>query len=79
MRGALHVDPRAGAWQPGSDAVGYALEKGEQGSTAELFPPLLAAGLRVLIYNGIYVRVSRAQSRRCVSAVRAQCACRVNE
>ena len=53
VRAALNVDPAAGPWTFTSEAVAYALEEGEQNSTAHLFPALFEQ-LRVLLYNGIY-------------------------
>ena len=53
VRAALHVAARTPAWQPGSDEVGFLLERGEQGSVRQLFPPLLEH-LHVLIYNGVF-------------------------
>lgn len=53
VRAALHVDPAAPAWSDTSKRVGRLLEKGEQDSAADLYPPLFEQ-LPVLIYNGIY-------------------------
>jgi carboxypeptidase C (cathepsin A) len=53
VRAALHVDPAAPAWAETSKRVGYLLERGEQDSVADLYPPLFEC-LPVLIYNGIY-------------------------
>ena len=55
VRAALHVDPSKGQWEPGSDLVGAALERGEQAADASLYQRLLTgAQIRVLIYSGVY-------------------------
>lgn len=53
VRQALHVDPRVKNFQTFSAAVAERLEIGEQDSVAFLYPKILAAGVRVLIYNGL--------------------------
>jgi cathepsin A (carboxypeptidase C) len=53
VRDALHVSPDANAWTDSSDIVAKILERGEQNSSADLFPQLFKK-LRVLIYNGLY-------------------------
>ncbi len=53
VREALHVSPKVGPWTEGSDIIADILERGEQDSCAELYPPLFEQ-LRVLIYNGLY-------------------------
>ena len=53
VRTALHVDAATSAWEFTSAAVAFALEEGEQNSTAHLFPPLFEQ-IRVLLYNGIF-------------------------
>lgn len=53
VRAALHVSPEVGPWKDTSDIVASILERGEQDSSAPLFPPLFDR-LRVLIYNGVY-------------------------
>jgi carboxypeptidase C (cathepsin A) len=53
VRRALHVDPSAKAWKDTAKRVGHLLEKGEQDSAADLYPPLFEH-LQVLIYNGVY-------------------------
>jgi carboxypeptidase C (cathepsin A) len=52
VREALHADTTL-PWVDESAIVGELLERGEQGSTAHLFPRLFEE-LRVLIYNGVY-------------------------
>lgn len=53
VREVLHVSPMVGPWKPTSDVVAGILERGEQDSSAHLFPKLFE-NIRVLIYNGIY-------------------------
>jgi carboxypeptidase C (cathepsin A) len=53
VRKALHVDPRVGAFNTSGKEAAHVLEIGEQDSVAELYPALLAQGVRVLIYNGL--------------------------
>lgn len=53
VRKALHVSPDVGPWTDTADIVAKILERGEQNSSAHLFPRLFAE-IRVLIYNGIY-------------------------
>ncbi len=53
VRAALHVSPDVGPWQDTSDIVASILERGEQDSSAPLFPALFER-IRVLVYNGIY-------------------------
>jgi carboxypeptidase C (cathepsin A) len=53
VRAALHVSPDVGPWHDTSDIVASILERGEQDSSAPLFPALFER-IRVLIYNGIY-------------------------
>ena len=68
VRKALFVDPRyfknscnyirVPGWTPESDEVGYILEEGEQGSSADLFVELLE-NYRVLIYNGKFLPIQQ--------------------
>ncbi len=53
VRDALHVSPLVGPWKDSSTIIGDILERGEQNSSAHLFPRLFAS-MPVLIYNGIY-------------------------
>lgn len=60
VREALHLDCSNNStaddcpmWAASSAKVGYLLERGEEGSTAPLFPALISS-LRVLVYNGIF-------------------------
>ena len=53
VRKALHVDPRVKQFSSFSKMAANTLEIGEQDSVAHLYPQLLAAGVRVLIYNGL--------------------------
>lgn len=53
VRDALHVSPQVGRWKDSSTIVGDILERGEQNSSARLFPRLFAT-MPVLIYNGLY-------------------------
>jgi carboxypeptidase C (cathepsin A) len=53
VRDALHVSPLAGPWTDTSSIVADILERGEQDSSAHLFPKLIET-IRVLIYNGLY-------------------------
>jgi carboxypeptidase C (cathepsin A) len=53
VRDALHVAPDAPQWSETSKRVGYLLERGEQDSVADIYPPLFET-IPVLIYNGIY-------------------------
>ncbi|WP_133128690.1 S10 family serine carboxypeptidase-like protein [Legionella nagasakiensis] len=53
VRKALHVDSRVAEFKTFSTKAAYILEVGEQDSVADLYPILLAAGIRVLIYNGL--------------------------
>ncbi|NVK86910.1 MAG: S10 family peptidase [Gammaproteobacteria bacterium] len=53
VREALHVSPNVGPWQDSSEIVANILERGEQNSSAHLFPELFE-NIRVLIYNGLY-------------------------
>ncbi len=53
VRNALHIDSRIEKFSNSSDSVAYALEIGEQDSVANLYPILLAAGIRIWIYNGL--------------------------
>ncbi|MCL9685560.1 S10 family peptidase [Legionella maioricensis] len=53
VRQALHVDPRVQQFKTFSERVAKRLEIGEQDSVANLYPVILAAGVRVLIYNGL--------------------------
>ncbi|CEG55516.1 Carboxypeptidase [Legionella fallonii LLAP-10] len=53
VRKALHVDPRIKKFKSFSKMASDLLEIGEQDSVAPLYPQLLAAGVRVLIYNGL--------------------------
>jgi carboxypeptidase C (cathepsin A) len=53
VRAALHVSPDVGPWKGTSDIVASILERGEQDSSASLFPALFER-IRVLIYNGVY-------------------------
>jgi cathepsin A (carboxypeptidase C) len=53
VRAALHVSPDVGPWADTSDIVASILERGEQDSSAPLFPALFES-IRVLIYNGVY-------------------------
>jgi carboxypeptidase C (cathepsin A) len=53
VRETLHVDPSVGPWVDESPEVAAILERGEQGSSAHLFPRLFDR-LRVLVYNGVF-------------------------
>ena len=53
VRKALHVDRRIGAFSLSSKPVAVAFARGEQDSAAHLFSLLLAAQVRVLVYNGL--------------------------
>lgn len=53
VRHALHVDKRIQQFNNFSKQVADQLEIGEQDSVADLYPKILAAGIRVLIYNGL--------------------------
>ena len=53
VREALYVSPLAGSWTESSEIVADILERGEQNSSAHLFPKLIET-IRVLIYNGLY-------------------------
>lgn len=53
VRKALHVDPRVKKFSSFSKMAADILEVGEHDSMAPLYPQLLAAGVRVLIYNGL--------------------------
>ncbi len=53
VRKALHVDARAGKFKTFSDQVSDQLQIGEQDSLADLYPKLLAAGIRIWLYNGL--------------------------
>jgi carboxypeptidase C (cathepsin A) len=53
VRDALHVSPLVGPWTESSIIVADILERGEQDSSAHLFPKLIET-IRVLIYNGLY-------------------------
>ncbi|MCP4748345.1 MAG: S10 family peptidase [Desulfobacteraceae bacterium] len=53
VRQALFVDPSVTQWKETSKRIAFLLEKGEQNSVADLYPPLFEA-IPVLIYNGIY-------------------------
>lgn len=53
VRQALHVDPRVKTYSTFSSTVAKQLEIGEQDAVDQLYPILLAAGLRVFIYNGL--------------------------
>jgi carboxypeptidase C (cathepsin A) len=53
VRQALHIDTRIQRFNNFSTAVADQLEIGEQDSVADLYPKILASGIRVLIYNGL--------------------------
>jgi len=53
VRKALHVDPRVEKVTLFSESVSNDLQVGLFDSAAFLYPPLLAKGVRVLIYNGL--------------------------
>ena len=53
VRETLHVDPRVKEVVLFNEQVSKDLEIGLQDSAAFLYPPLLANGIRVLIYNGL--------------------------
>ena len=53
VRQALHVSPLVGPWSDTSKTVADILERGEQNSSAHLFPELFKK-MQVLIYNGVY-------------------------
>ncbi len=53
VRKALHVDSDIGDFKLFSDSVATDLEVGIQDSVAELYPKLIAQGIRILIYNGL--------------------------
>lgn len=53
VRNALHVSPQVGPWTDSSKVIADILERGEQNSSAYLFPRLFET-MPVLIYNGIY-------------------------
>ncbi|RUR06984.1 S10 family peptidase [Legionella sp. km772] len=53
VRSALHVDPRVKKFTTFSEVVADKLELGEQDSVAELYPELLKAGIKILLYNGL--------------------------
>lgn len=53
VRQALHIDKRIKQFHTFSDEVADHLEQGAQDSVAPLYPQILAAGIRVLIYNGL--------------------------
>lgn len=53
VRKALHVDPRIIQYNTFSTMVADLLETGEQDSVADLYPSLLAAGVKILLYNGL--------------------------
>lgn len=53
VRQALHIDERIKQFETFSKMVSDKLEVGEQDSVANLYPLILAAGVPVLIYNGL--------------------------
>jgi carboxypeptidase C (cathepsin A) len=53
VREALHVSSAVGPWTDSSTVIADILERGEQNSSAYLFPRLFET-MPVLIYNGIY-------------------------
>ncbi|MFJ1269918.1 S10 family peptidase [Legionella lytica] len=53
VRKALHIDGRVPQFKNFSASVADQLEIGEQDSVADLYPKILAAGVPVLIYNGL--------------------------
>ena len=53
VRSALRVDPRAPRFEVFSQRTEQELEVGEQDSAAHLYPLILAAGVPVLVYNGL--------------------------
>lgn len=53
VRKALHIDPRVRKYKTFSTMAAHILEIGEQDSVANLYPRILAAGIPVLIYNGL--------------------------
>ncbi|WP_422375943.1 S10 family peptidase [Roseibium sp.] len=53
VRDALHVSSKVGPWTDSSSTIGDILERGEQNSSAYLFPRLFET-MQVLIYNGLY-------------------------
>lgn len=53
VRQALHIPSQAPAFKTFSDSAAQKLETGEQDSVAYLYPQLLSAGIRILIYNGL--------------------------
>jgi carboxypeptidase C (cathepsin A) len=53
VRKALHVDTKVKNFQNFSTVVADRLEIGEQDSVADLYPQILASGIRVLLYNGL--------------------------
>ena len=53
VRKALHIPNKAAKFSTFSDFAADILEVGEQDSVAHLFPELLKAGVKILIYNGL--------------------------
>ncbi len=53
VRKTLNINPTVSRYNTFNDSVANALEIGEQDSVAYLYPQILAAGVRVLIFNGI--------------------------
>ncbi|MGX6640923.1 S10 family serine carboxypeptidase-like protein [Legionella pneumophila] len=53
VREALHIPVTVSEFKTFSTAAAKKLEIGEQDSVADLYPQLLAAGIRILIYNGL--------------------------
>lgn len=53
VRRALHIEQRVKQFTTFSKMVADKLEIGEQDSVAHLYPIILAAGVRVLLYNGL--------------------------
>lgn len=53
VRKALHIPNKAAKFSTFSDLAADVLEVGEQDSVAHLYPELLKAGIKILIYNGL--------------------------
>ncbi|WP_058499300.1 S10 family peptidase [Legionella gratiana] len=53
VRKALHIPSQVPAFKTFSVSAAKKLEIGEQDSVAHLYPQLLSAGIRILIYNGL--------------------------